>query len=254
MGLRTKIKKFLYKKKFKDKNFVLNIQNKNILITGSTSGIGLALTKRLLELGNNVFAIFRKDQTNLDQLENENLYKVKCDLSDFDNYDEINKIINGNRIDIIFNCAGTMGPSFDNQEIKKINFEIFNEVIKTNALSIVKILQILISKEKTLPKLIVNISSDFGSISKNSQGNAYIYRTSKTALNSITKNMSVDLFNSHGTVVFAIEPGNVKTRMNTGGIIDSIHCANLIIDLVSNKDVITLNGKFLNLNKEEIMW
>ena len=41
-----------------------------------------------------------------------------------------------------------MGPSFDNQEIKKINFEIFNEVIKTNALSIVKILQILISKEK----------------------------------------------------------------------------------------------------------
>ena len=144
-----------------------------------------------------------------------------------------------------------MGPSFDNQEIK-INFEIFNEVIKTNALSIVKILQILISK-KTLPNLIVNISSDFGSISKNSQGNAYIYRTSKTALNSITKNMS-DLFNSHGTVVFAIEPGNVKTRMNAGGIIDSIHCANLIIDLVSNKDVITLNGKFLNLNKEEIMW
>lgn len=254
MGLRTKIKKFLYKKKFKDKNFVFNIQNKNILITGSTSGIGFALTKRLLELGNNVFAIFRKDKTNLDQLGNENLHKVKCDLCNFDSYDEINKIINDNRIDIIFNCAGTMGPTFDNQEIKKVDFKIFNEVLRTNALSIVKILQIFISKEKNLPKLIINISSDFGSISKNTHGNAIIYRTSKSALNSITKNMSIDLFNKYGTLVFAIEPGNVKTRMNSGGIIDSIHCANLIIDLVSSKNVINLNGKFLNLKNEEIMW
>ena len=62
--------------------------------------------------------------------------------------------------------------------------------------------------------------------------------------------MSVDLFNSHGTVVFAVEPEcqnkNEYWRNNR-----LLH-AKLIIDLVSNKDV-TLNGKFLNLNKEEIM-
>ena len=63
-----------------------------------------------------------------------------------------------------------------------------------NSLSGLKIVQLILNaaKKNTL-EMIVNISSDAGSMAKNNQGNAYIYRTSKSALNSITKNMSIDL-------------------------------------------------------------
>ena len=38
MGLRKKIKKFFYTRKFSKKNYLANINNKNILITGANSG------------------------------------------------------------------------------------------------------------------------------------------------------------------------------------------------------------------------
>ena len=59
MGLRKKIKKFLYQRKFHKNNFQLNINNKNILVTGGNSGIGLALTKNLSALNNKVISTYR---------------------------------------------------------------------------------------------------------------------------------------------------------------------------------------------------
>ena len=58
MGLRKKIKKFIYRNKFKDFDLKKeNFQNQNILITGANSGIGLELVKKFIDLKNNIFAI-----------------------------------------------------------------------------------------------------------------------------------------------------------------------------------------------------
>ena len=120
-----------------------------------------------------------------------------------------------------------------------------------NSLSVIKIMQILLKNSQ--PEIVVNISSEAGSIKQNKSGDAYIYRTSKSALNSITKNMSLDLNKKFGTTVIAIDPGNVATNMNPKGIIESQECANLILDLISN-DVKKLNGKFINLLSQEQAW
>ena len=124
-----------------------------------------------------------------------------------------------------------------------------------NSFSILKIMQIILSNKLSIKNLevLVNISSDAGSIELNNQGNAYIYRASKSALNSITKNMSLDLNNRFKTIVFAIDPGNVQSGMNPGGHMKSEVCANLIIDLISS-NVKPLNGKFINFLGEEIPW
>ena len=108
------------------------------------------------------------------------------------------------------------------------------------------------SSKKNL-EILVNISSDAGSINLNNEGNAYVYRTSKAALNSITKNMSIDLMVKFKTIVFAIDPGNVQSGMNPGGQLKADVCANLIIDLMST-NVHLLNGKFVNLLGEELPW
>ena len=100
---------------------------------------------------------------------------------------------------------------------------------------------------------IINISSDGGSIELNNQGNAYIYRLTKSALNSISKNLSVDLHKRYKTEVVTIDPGNVKTGMNTKGYLDAEKCSEYILNLVFDKKN-DINGKFLNLKKKEIPW
>ena len=255
MGLRKKIKKFLYTRKFSKKNYIADISKKNILITGANSGIGLALTKRLLELDNKVLATYHKKSENLIDIKNENLITVKYDQSNLNDTEELEKKIKLISIDLIFNCAGVFGSSFEDQQIEKLDFNKFYEVLMINSISILKIIQIILNNKKFEKNIqsLVNISSDAGSIKLNNQGNAYMYRTSKTALNSITKNMSIDLNNRFKTTVFAIDPGNVQSGMNPGGIIKADVCANLIIDLMSS-NIQSLNGKFINLLGKEIPW
>tara|TARA_B100000787_G_scaffold153356_1_gene127513 strand:- start:24 stop:794 length:771 start_codon:yes stop_codon:yes gene_type:complete len=254
LGIRTKITKFLYQRKFHKNKLQLDIKNKNILITGGNSGIGLALTKNLLALNNKVISTYREDGQNLIAINDINLSIIKLDQSDINNFNDFEKKIEDAAIDIIFNCAGDFGGSFEEQEVENIDFNKFQKVLMVNAISILNIIKIILNKKKNKSKLelIVNISGMAGSIYHNKDGNAYIYRTSKSALNSITKNLSIDLNKKFGTTVFAIHPDNTKSGMNPGGYIETDNCAKLIIDLITTKS--ELNGKFVNLLGEEIFW
>jgi len=253
--IRKKIKKFLYTRKFSKKKYLTNINKKNILITGANSGIGLALTKKLLELDNKVLAIYRENSENLKNIKDSNLSIIKYDLRKINKSKNFEDIITKTSVDLIFNCAGVSGPSFENQQIENLNFEKFQEVLMVNSISILKIMQIILNNRlsKKNLEILVNISSDAGSINLNNQGNAYMYRASKTALNSITKNMSIDLMARFKTIVFAIDPGNVQSGMNPGGKLGADVCANLIINLISSNFEL-LNGKFVNLLGDELPW
>ncbi len=253
LGIRTKISKFLYQRKFQKNKLKLDIKSKNILITGGNSGIGLALTKNLLALNNKVISTYREDGKNLIAINDKNLSIIKLDQSDINNFNDFEKKIEDGAIDVIFNCAGVFGGSFEEQEVENIDFNKFQKVLLVNSISILNIIKIILNnKKKSKLELIINISSNAGSIYHNKDGNAYIYRTSKSALNSITKNLSIDLNKKFGTTVFAIDPGNTNTGMNPGGYIEADNCAKLIIDLITTKS--ELNGKFVNLLGEEIFW
>ena len=232
MGFRKILKKYIYNLKYlkKKSNF---INEKVFLITGASSGIGLALTKKLLE-NNKVIAIYNNNIENLKNLDGHNLVKIKCDLSDFSNYKDLSEILDEYSIDIIINCAGQFGSS--NQLIENIDFDNLIKIFKINSISILKILQ-LISRNNNLRSIskIINISSDAGSLKLNNQGNAYIYRITKSALNSISKNLSVDLNKRYNTEIITVDPGNVKTGMNTKGLLDSNKCAEYIIDILCDK-------------------
>jgi NAD(P)-dependent dehydrogenase (short-subunit alcohol dehydrogenase family) len=255
MGLRTKIKKFFYVKKFSKKEYSANINKKNILVTGANSGIGLALTKRLLELNNKVFATYRENCNNLKTIKDSNLSIIKYDQKEIGVSKNFEEKINDTSINLILNCAGVFGGSFEDQQIEKLDFKKFQEVLIVNSISILKIVQLILNKKSSQDNLeiLVNITSDAGSIKLNNQGNAYIYRTSKTALNSITKNMSIDLMSRFQTTVFAVDPGSVQSGMNPGGDLKADVCANLIIDLISSSAQL-MNGKFVNLLGKEIAW
>ena len=253
MGLREKIRKYLYTWKFKNKKILnLNYSGKNIFITGANSGIGLELTKKFLNLNNKVFVTYRNNSENLDKINSKNLTLIKCDQKNLSEIENIKKEITNIPINLLINSAGIFGPP--EQKLETLNFNDFQDTLMVNSLSGLKITQLILNvAKKNALEMIVNISSDAGSMSKNNQGNAYIYRTSKSALNSITKNMSVDLFDKYNITVFAIDPGNVKSGMNPGGMIETSVCADLIINLITfhGKE---LNGKFVDLLNKEIPW
>ena len=92
-----------------------------------------------------------------------------------------------------------------------------------------------------------------GSITKNQIGNYYIYRTTKTALNSISRNLSIDLSN-HNIIVASIHPGNIKSKINPSGTIEPNICAKQIINFIVDCNE-SLNGTFIDLQTlKKIEW
>ena len=92
---------------------------KNIVITGGTDGIGLALTKQLIDKNQNVFIIGRNENKGnaiLNSLKSPNLEFFQCDLSEFS---EIKKVLitlnNIKNIDVLINNAGAI---FDKRSLK----------------------------------------------------------------------------------------------------------------------------------------
>ena len=144
MGLKTFIKKKLYTFKYIKKK-KSEIKNKIILITGASSGIGFGLCKALVD-NNKVIAIFNNNDENLKQLKSPNLTFLQCDLSNFNDYIEIEKKILEYDIQLIINCAGQFGSN--NQSIEKIDFDNFLKILKINSLSILKIIQLINNHNK----------------------------------------------------------------------------------------------------------
>ena len=249
MGLKTLIKKKFYNLKFPKKNNS-QIKDQVVLITGASSGIGLGICKKLIK-DNKIVAIYNNNEIKLKEIKSPNLTYFKCDLTQMNDYQEIKKKILENNIELIINCAGNFGSN--NQSITDIDFDNFLNTLKLNSLSILKILQLINNNDKMkYLKKIINISSEGGSIEMNKKGNAYIYRTSKSALNSISKNLSVDLKQKFGISVITIDPGNVETNMNNKGYLSPEICAEYVVDIIcDNKDY---NGAFINLLKKNIPW
>jgi NAD(P)-dependent dehydrogenase (short-subunit alcohol dehydrogenase family) len=95
----------------------------------------------------------------------------------------------------------------------------------------------------------VNITSRVGSIADNTSGGLVAYRTSKTALNMITKNLSIEM---PSVTFIALHPGYIRTGMTRGnGDMDpeeAVERMNVVINS-ANK-----TGAFLHRDGHELPW
>jgi NAD(P)-dependent dehydrogenase (short-subunit alcohol dehydrogenase family) len=99
----------------------------------------------------------------------------------------------------------------------------------------------------------VFISSKVGSIADNTSGGAYLYRSSKTALNMAVKSLSLDL-SDKGIICILLHPGWVKTDMGgSSALIDaatSVAGMRAVIDRATSAD----SGRFFNYDGNELPW
>ena len=199
------------------KDFLIN---KNILITGATSGIGKSLTKYLSECGANILML-SKDESKLDDLYDEIIkkyntdpYILKCDLEKLneDTAAEINKIINENYsgIDaVIFNAAILEKMS----HIESYDLTTWERVLKINLTSIFLLSKNLIPllKKASNPRII------FTSSSVGKKGKAFwgAYSVSKAGLNALSEIIADEVESVSDVKVFNFDPKATRTKMRS---------------------------------------
>ncbi len=192
------------------------MKSKNILITGASSGIGLACAEVFAEAGANLILIARrKDRLNDLKLNFEKRFGISVFtiVVDIRNFEELkqnleNLPVQWQRIDVLINNAGkALGLS----KIQDGDIADWEEMIDTNVKGLLYMSRII------LPKMVkqgfghvVNIGSIAG---REVYPNGNVYCGTKSAVASISKGMVIDL-NGTGVRVTNIEPGLVETEFS----------------------------------------
>lgn len=180
----------------------------NVVLTGVSRGIGLALTKIGLENGHSIIGFSRQPQKSEELLALKERYPEKLhfyplDLSEKDAISKLVSLVNWDTVDIVFNNAGIYRDDD--------SFEDFEASFKINAITPFFITRSLLTKmHKSSRPVSVQITSLMGSIAENSSGGSYSYRASKTALNMLFKSLTID---ESWLISLLIHPGWVKTNM-----------------------------------------
>lgn len=191
------------------------MENKVILVTGASRGIGRAIAKELALEGNIVIANYNKSVEKAQELKNE-LQKenIEIDLyrADVSKRAEVENMIDYiikkyKKIDVLVNNAGI--------DLVKLFTEVtdddWNYVINNNLYSVFCVSQ-AVSKHmiNATSGLIINISSIFGQIGASCES---IYAVSKAGIDGLTKSLAKELSLSN-IRVNSIAPGLIDTEMN----------------------------------------
>lgn len=182
------------------------LANKISLVTGGTSGLGLATAKRFVSEGAFVFVTGRR-QSHLDAAVAEigaNAVGVRGDVSNLADLDRIYGLIREEkgRLDVLFANAGGGGIA----PLGQITEEHFDSTFATNVRGL------LFTVQKALPLMSAGASIVLNASTTSTVGTPAfsVYSATKAAVRSFARNWSLDLKGS-GIRVNAISPGVVPT-------------------------------------------
>tara|TARA_A100001011_G_scaffold51375_1_gene49402 strand:- start:21545 stop:22225 length:681 start_codon:yes stop_codon:yes gene_type:complete len=181
--------------------------SKNIIITGTSSGIGLELAKFFIKNKHNVLAISRNN-SDLRSLNLKCLYAVDFDITDYERYNSLNKYLNNfENVDVLINNAGLLV----NKPFEDTSLEDFQKVYSTNVFSVAMLTKFLIKRMNNRSN-VVNISSIGGVEGTLKFPGLAAYSSSKGALNILTE-MLAEEYKEQGIHFNSLALGSVQTKM-----------------------------------------
>ena len=186
-----------------------DLNNKNIIVTGASGGIGNSIVEKLSEHGANILA----SGTRIEKLEElkskfKNVKIIKFDISQIDKIEEFienaSKELGG--LDCVINNAGI---TQDNLAIR-MSIDEWKNVIDINLTSTFLMSKFAIKKMlKNKKGKIINITSVVGHTGNLGQSN---YTASKAGIIAMSKSLAIE-YAKKNINVNCISPGFIKTNM-----------------------------------------
>ncbi len=195
--------------------------SQTILITGANRGIGLAVTTRYLEKGDNVLGACREPQKSEALRDLEKLYPGKLKMVSLDVNSDESAAAAGKeaaskteKVDVLINMAAIM-PTYD-VKLEQLDLNDCKKAFETNVLGPLRATRAFLPllRKSSNPR-VLNVSSGVSSLTHKDNPFFYAYGTSKTALNMMTRILAFE-FKKENITVIALDPGWVKTDM--GGV------------------------------------
>lgn len=190
----------------------MEIQNKNVFVTGSTRGIGLAIAHKFASLGANV-VLNGRSAISEDLLAQFAKYGVKVFAisGDISRFEDAERMVNEavaelGSIDVLINNAGITNDKL----MLKMTEEDFESVLKVNLTGSFNMTKsVLKPMTKARQGAIINLSSVVGLVGNIGQAN---YAASKAGLIGFTKSVAKEVA-ARGVRVNAIAPGFIESDM-----------------------------------------
>jgi len=181
---------------------------KNIIITGTSRGIGFALAKNFADAGHQVLALSRNPKT-IEALAHKNMTAIATDLSDEKDLQKIVDFvkINWNKVDILIHNAGKL----INKPFLELSSSDFREVYKVNVFAVAALTQ------KMIPFLkkgshVVTISSMGGVQGSLKFPGLAAYSSSKGAVITLSELLAEE-YKDAGIAFNVLALGAVQTEM-----------------------------------------
>lgn len=180
---------------------------KNVIITGTSRGIGFELVKQFASEGHRVLALSRNENP-VKELDLPNVICFSCDLTNPSDYQKINKAIaDWKVVDVLINNAGALV----NKPFLETNPADFEMVYKVNVFAVAEL------TKQILPKMyksghVVTISSMGGIQGSVKFAGLSAYSSSKGAVITLTELLAEE-FKETGPSFNALAIGAVQTEM-----------------------------------------
>ncbi len=224
----------------------MNLKGKTALVTGGSDGLGLSITRTLVERGAKVVVCARgEDKLNKVQEELPEVRVVACDIAKLKAVQVmINKL---DQVDILINCAGVW---FDGQ-LEDHTEEQINQLIDINLKgSIYTCKSVLPQMKKRNEGYILNVSSTSGLKGK---PNHAVYVASKFGVTGLTKSLQIDL-DSTKIKVAGFYPGGMKTRLfkkgksdlDVSNWMDTDKVAEIVVFMIERDETMIMDHVVLN--------
>ena len=194
--------------------------SQTVLITGTGRpyALGFNLVKRYLENGDCVFATIRRPSEALETLQNEypgRLYILTMDISSTESVSAAAREAETltSHIDLIINNATTASAD-TMKELPDFDLDQIAPAVNVGAVGPIRVLKAFLPllKKSEIGALVVNISSEAGSIGKCYRTFYLDYGTEKAALNMLTMTMHNYFKDDPNLNIICIHPGWIRTN------------------------------------------
>ena len=183
-------------------------EDKVVVLTGASSGIGYSLLKYFISEGAIVYASSRNEREITDKDKQECHFEL-LDLSDEVNVEKYTKVVlqKENRVDILINNAGV---AHNLALIEEMNLEMFNSIIKDNVMPTFNMIKYIMPiMKKNNSGTVINISSRAG---RRAVPKLSAYTAAKFAVRGLTESVAKEVQET-GIKCVTISPAGVNTGM-----------------------------------------